>query len=792
MIKDFEMMPEEEIRKTVLAVQNGDTEQFEKLYLKSQGMVYGIITHTIDPDDIEFSAEDIMQDIFITALTHIDQIKNPVTFFGWLRTLARRKCIDHIRKKNRIAEPMSSITVKDKDTSEERAVEFADPNIKGNPEAFSDYNESINFMREVIDSLTIDEKRVVMDTYLYQKNDTEIMNAYGITRLKVKKLREKALETVRDKYISLEKKGADLRTIPAASVLTWMITSTVYAAEVPETISASVRNKVMAAALTGAKTVSAATVASGVKDAAAAASKETLKETASAVSKGAVKGTVSGGGKAASAAISKGLITKAATLIAVAGIGTGAAVAVTHNRPAESNPTEISTEYTAGEEQNHTEESQETAEIKLSAEEKKVLKSLYAASEKKDYNEISDIVNDNFMLLYDLETTTLDNQLMLFDGSGFLEDGTGTGLVLKTASWDGSFRTAPNTVQYSLNAFWGTFEELNVNGELFSYQADIRSDQDKTKMCIDFSNAVYKDNQPDGVISTSEYQMSPQFEKTFDFTSGYDENTDFEYTAPMKFHVKADMVDIARGDSEGFVTFSNLSPSLSSYESGEVSEVEDDDGYGSTYFDYIESYLYHVVYDKKSGSHRENPASSTAGVDLRGLWTEEQQTNFMCILNGFQYVYDTQHGHSLSDLNNLITGKKTYNKKKVADAMWFAVYFGLFHDMSQFENPSIVFQKNDFDQALQMTLGYDCSNCLEEFLSDDGEHYEFEVSADLGDEGPFVGIQESIPTDYGYEIHAVGGYHTGEEIDTSYDLNYYLYYNGNTIKYPFRLRYVEC
>ena len=481
---------------------------------------------------------------------------------------------------------------------------------------------------------------------------------------------------------------------------------------------------------------------------------------------------------------SKGILKRAAVLIAAAGLITGCADANSGQSEAASTAAAVQqADSSSAVEISETE--QPSSDSRISTEEMEVLKKLYEASQKEDEKEIAEIVNNNFYLLYDLETTTLDNQLLLFDGTGFSEDGAGTGLIMRTRSWDARFSECPNSVEYRFAAYWGTFDEFNANGEVFSYSARIRDDQDQNRMLIDFTKASYVNNKTNGLLSTSEYKMDPAFEKILDFTSEYDEDYEYEFLAPITVHVKAEELDMEdSADTEGYVTFSNLD-----YHPETESETDriatTDDGRGTIEFAMLESLFNHVIYENQPGTHKENKAASVEEVDLEALWTEEQQKNFTCLLNGFQYE------NALNDLCWIAEGHKGTEQKKIENAFWFAVYWGFLQDKSQFENSAYIFGKDEFETALKEMLGYDCSSYIETFLSPDGQHYVFEIEADLGDEGPFAEIRESIPTDYGLEIHTDAGYMTGETIDESYELDYYLYYNGASAEYPFRLRYLK-
>lgn len=73
----------------------GDVEAFSKLVLKYQRPVYNLcLRHLPGPD-----AEDMAQETFVRAFVHIRRFDPEKPLLPWLFTIARRLCIDRLRKK---------------------------------------------------------------------------------------------------------------------------------------------------------------------------------------------------------------------------------------------------------------------------------------------------------------------------------------------------------------------------------------------------------------------------------------------------------------------------------------------------------------------------------------------------------------------------------------------------------------------------------------------------------------------------------------------------------------------
>ncbi len=68
---------------------------FDRLYKSHYKSVRSIVKRFRFDDSI---ADDLVQDIFVKAWQSLDQLKVPEAFSGWLRTLARNKCLTEVRR----------------------------------------------------------------------------------------------------------------------------------------------------------------------------------------------------------------------------------------------------------------------------------------------------------------------------------------------------------------------------------------------------------------------------------------------------------------------------------------------------------------------------------------------------------------------------------------------------------------------------------------------------------------------------------------------------------------------
>jgi len=85
-------VPEED--RLVRAAGLGDRTAFGELYVRYARMVHGILLARVSPSD----AEDLMHDVFMSALQQLRELRTAGAFRGWLATIARNRAVDHHRK----------------------------------------------------------------------------------------------------------------------------------------------------------------------------------------------------------------------------------------------------------------------------------------------------------------------------------------------------------------------------------------------------------------------------------------------------------------------------------------------------------------------------------------------------------------------------------------------------------------------------------------------------------------------------------------------------------------------
>ena len=79
----------------VAAAQGGDRAAFAELYQRYGRMVRGILISSVGIGD----ADDVLQEVFMTAMQQLTTLRDPLAFGGWLAAIARNKGVDHLRRR---------------------------------------------------------------------------------------------------------------------------------------------------------------------------------------------------------------------------------------------------------------------------------------------------------------------------------------------------------------------------------------------------------------------------------------------------------------------------------------------------------------------------------------------------------------------------------------------------------------------------------------------------------------------------------------------------------------------
>ena len=89
----------------VEAVRRGDNEAFGRLYSTFGRMVHGILLARVPYSEVD----DLVQDVFLTALKKIDSLRDAAAFGPWIAMITRNRAMDYHRRSRETTEITESV-----------------------------------------------------------------------------------------------------------------------------------------------------------------------------------------------------------------------------------------------------------------------------------------------------------------------------------------------------------------------------------------------------------------------------------------------------------------------------------------------------------------------------------------------------------------------------------------------------------------------------------------------------------------------------------------------------------
>ena len=83
-----------DLARLIAAAQGGDRLAFGELYAQYARTVHGIVLSRVRRADVD----DLVQDVFVTAMQRLGTLRDPASFGGWLAAIARNRATDCLRR----------------------------------------------------------------------------------------------------------------------------------------------------------------------------------------------------------------------------------------------------------------------------------------------------------------------------------------------------------------------------------------------------------------------------------------------------------------------------------------------------------------------------------------------------------------------------------------------------------------------------------------------------------------------------------------------------------------------
>ena len=291
------------IQELVSLAAKGNQSAIGELYQQTYASVYKTVKLLVKDDEV---ALDIVQESYIKGFQNLNQLDAPEHFQAWMKTIASNKARDYFRKKKDTL--FSEMENEDGDIPE-----FEDTCIENLPEAVLDREETARLLKEIIDSLSEDQRAVIYMYHYKEMTVQQIAAALECSENTIKSRLRYARNKIKEKVEDLEKKGTKLYSLSPISFFTFLLRMA------KKQGITFILDEVGKAAAAG--TATAVTEAASAAGSAATAAGETAA--GSAATANAAAGVAA---KAAGGAAGKALATKivAGTLAAAMMVGAGA------------------------------------------------------------------------------------------------------------------------------------------------------------------------------------------------------------------------------------------------------------------------------------------------------------------------------------------------------------------------------------------------------------------------------------------------------------------------------------
>lgn len=266
----------------------GDQEAYTYLYEKTYTKCFYLARKFLNS---EHTAQDIVQDAYVKAFKSLDTLEDPEKFQSWIGTIVSNLSKNELKRRK-----VTLFSETENEDGQDISDTFVDDRVSVQPEVVMDQNETTRLMKEIIDTLTDEQRICVTMFYMEQMSVKEMASVLEVSENTVKSRLNYGRQKIKDKVLDLEKKGTKLYGLAPIPFFLLLLKEDVKAAQATQipSMSAAVSSatKAVATAAGTGSTVAgttAATVAAGAG-----------KGIATKVIAGIVAGTlVIGGGAAA-------------------------------------------------------------------------------------------------------------------------------------------------------------------------------------------------------------------------------------------------------------------------------------------------------------------------------------------------------------------------------------------------------------------------------------------------------------------------------------------------------------
>jgi RNA polymerase sigma factor (sigma-70 family) len=179
----------------VAAVRAGDDGAFEELFARYRSRISSYVLAAVGDHG---RAEDVTQEVFISALRRLRDTERPISFKPWIYAIAKNACIDEFRRTWRYAE----VSLEQDGAPEPTGLQFASP--QHTPDLAAENRQQFSNLRGAFRGLSENHHRILVLRELEGLSYGEIGERMGMSRAMVESTLFRARKRLNQEFQDLE------------------------------------------------------------------------------------------------------------------------------------------------------------------------------------------------------------------------------------------------------------------------------------------------------------------------------------------------------------------------------------------------------------------------------------------------------------------------------------------------------------------------------------------------------------------------------------------------------------
>lgn len=279
-----------EWKEAVELAKNGDNRGYDYLYTQTCNKNYYLALKYMEDEEL---AKDVLQESYIKAFNKLEQLKDANKFPGWMSRIVANMAIDVLRKKKRNDNKLFSEM--ESDDSEDMTFEekIEDDRRDNRPELAIDQKETGRLVKEIIDTLSEEQRLCVMMYYINGMSVKEIADMADVSENTIKSRLNYGRKKIEQKVLELEKRGTKLYGIAPVPFFLYLLLKDADSVKAAPVLAEDIINKISQGSHAAPKnSIEDNTSVHAVNEAVEETTKETAKETVGETTKEAAKEAV--------------------------------------------------------------------------------------------------------------------------------------------------------------------------------------------------------------------------------------------------------------------------------------------------------------------------------------------------------------------------------------------------------------------------------------------------------------------------------------------------------------------